>query len=66
VATMVQGEKRGKAESIAQRSQRSRRGIGSVAKSWSVNTVGSGRETRGKRKASHRGHGGHRGGLASG
>jgi hypothetical protein len=36
-------ENTGKRESIA---QRPRRGISLVAKSWSVNTVASGRETR--------------------
>jgi hypothetical protein len=34
-----------------------------VAKSRSVNTVASGRETRERGKASHGGHGGHGGGI---
>jgi hypothetical protein len=50
VATMVQGEKHGEEATIAQRPQRSRRGISFVAKCWSVNTVASGRESRGSGK----------------
>jgi hypothetical protein len=52
-------------ESIAQRSRRSQRGTGQWPgvlwrRPWHL-----GRNTR-KGKASHRGHGGHRGGMASG
>jgi hypothetical protein len=60
----LQGEKHRERESIAQRPQRSQRGIGFVAKSWSVNTVAFRARNAEKPKASHRGHRGHRGGLA--
>jgi hypothetical protein len=43
---MVQGEKHGERESIAQRSRRLQRGIGLVAKVGQLNTVASARETR--------------------
>ena len=50
-------------ESIARRSRRSRRGIGSVAEILSVDTGASGREISAMGKASHGGRGGHGGGI---
>jgi hypothetical protein len=57
------GEKRTPGESIAQRSQRSQRGDRDWSGLWAT-PAASGRETRARGKASHRGHGGHRGGWA--
>jgi hypothetical protein len=50
VATMVQGEKRGKAESIAQRSRRLQRGIGVGGQNSIKNTVAPEREVGATRK----------------
>ena len=52
-------------ESIAQRSRRSQRGDWVGRRDALVDTVASGRETRELGKASHRGHGGHRGGIGA-
>ena len=48
-------------ESIAQRSRRPQRGMEAAWRSSLVDSLASGREKRASGKASHRGHGGHRG-----
>src|SRR5271154_4811836 len=51
-------------ESIAQRSRRSQRGnLRSDGATLLVDSIASGRERPASGKASHRGHGGHRGGI---
>jgi hypothetical protein len=60
------GEKHTLGESIAQRSRRSQRGDGLWQGVLWATPAASGRETRARGKASHRGHGGHRGGMSFG
>ena len=54
------GEKHALGESIALRSRRAQRGVGCGGVRWAT-PADSGRETRARGKASHKGHGEHRG-----